>query len=229
MQYNFSFLTRNRQYPILPFAPLAKEKKQRQVFPAFSTSLQLVTRGAPTGGICTKTYGFDLIHYQISSHNRMFLYKNPYHPNRVPVPACGDFPGRPWEFSPVCLIMVLFGNPATPFPYRYIFSWPPFARFSLDNDAIKWHHTIMKLKHHRTLEIIFSHPASTKVRWRDIEALFRELGANITEREGSRVGVSLFGVCRVFHRPHPSPDTDKGTLASIRKWLEENGVKPWWM
>ena len=26
------------------------------------------------------------------------------------------------------------------------------------------------------------------------------------------------------HRPHPSPNTDKGAIASIRKWLQENGV-----
>lgn len=57
-------------------------------------------------------------------------------------------------------------------------------------------------------------------------ALFRELGAEITEREGSLVGVRLFGDRRVFHRPHPSPDTDKGAVTSIRKWLEDNGVKP---
>jgi len=31
---------------------------------------------------------------------------------------------------------------------------------------------------------------------------------------------------RVFHRPHPSPDTDKGAVASIRKWLEQHGVEP---
>ena len=36
----------------------------------------------------------------------------------------------------------------------------------------------------------------------------------------------LFGVVKVFHRPHPSPDTDKGAVSSIRKWLEENGVIP---
>jgi hypothetical protein len=30
----------------------------------------------------------------------------------------------------------------------------------------------------------------------------------------------------VFHRPHPSPATDKGAVASIRKWLKENGVEP---
>jgi len=84
----------------------------------------------------------------------------------------------------------------------------------------------MTRKHRKTLESIFAHSPSAKVKWRDIEALFRELGAEVTEREGSRVGVRLFGERRVFHRPHPSPDADKGAVASIRKWFEKNGVKP---
>ena len=53
-----------------------------------------------------------------------------------------------------------------------------------------------------------------------------DLGANVSEREGSRIGVKLFGEVRVFHRPHPSPDTDKGAVESIRKWLKDNGVQP---
>ena len=52
------------------------------------------------------------------------------------------------------------------------------------------------------------------------------LGANVSERAGSRVAVVTFGEVRVFHRPHPSPDTDKGAVASIRRWLEANEVKP---
>ena len=60
----------------------------------------------------------------------------------------------------------------------------------------------------------------------EIEALFVALGAEVSEREGSRIGVYLFDQVRVFHRPHPAPDTDKGAVASIRKWLEENGVTP---
>jgi hypothetical protein len=40
------------------------------------------------------------------------------------------------------------------------------------------------------------------------------------------VEVFLFGVVRVFHRSHPLPDTDKGAVVAIRKWLEENRVKP---
>ncbi len=98
--------------------------------------------------------------------------------------------------------------------------------FSLDNDAITWHHASMKRKHCRILELIFAHPLSANVKWRDIESLFCELGAEVTEREGSRVGVRLFGERKVFHRPHPSPDADKGAVASIRQWFEKNGVKP---
>ena len=87
-------------------------------------------------------------------------------------------------------------------------------------------HSLIKRKHKKTLVVLFLHPPSANLKWNDIEGLFRELGAEITEREGSRVGVRLFGERRVFHRPHPSPDTDKGAVASIRKWLEENGVRP---
>jgi hypothetical protein len=81
-------------------------------------------------------------------------------------------------------------------------------------------------KHRGTLSAIFAHPVSGGIRWRDVEALLLSLGAEIEEHAGSRVGVVLFGEVRVFHRPHPSPDTDKGAVASLRKWLESHGVKP---
>lgn len=84
----------------------------------------------------------------------------------------------------------------------------------------------MKRKHQRTLELIFSRPVSGSLPWRDIEALFLELGGEISESAGSRVAVVLFGQVRVFHRPHPSLDTDKGAVASIRNWLDEHGVQP---
>lgn len=84
----------------------------------------------------------------------------------------------------------------------------------------------MKRKHQATLERIFARPVSGNVKWREVEALLLELGADIAEAEGSRITVVLFGTVRVFHRPHPRPDTDKGALASVRKWLEENGVTP---
>lgn len=84
----------------------------------------------------------------------------------------------------------------------------------------------MKRKHQRVLDLIVARPTSGNIPWRDIEALLGELGAQISERAGSRVAVVLFGEVRVFHRPHPSPDTDKGAVASVRKWLEQHGVEP---
>ena len=84
----------------------------------------------------------------------------------------------------------------------------------------------MKRKHAKTLEVIFSRPVSANIDWRDIEALFVALGAEVSEREGSRIGVFLFGEIRVFHRPHPTPTTDKGAVASIRNWLKDHGVVP---
>jgi hypothetical protein len=74
--------------------------------------------------------------------------------------------------------------------------------------------------------LIFTRPVSANIQWRDIEALLIDLGAELSEREGSRIGVYLFGEVRVFHRPHPSPDTDKGAINSIRNWLKANNISP---
>ena len=84
----------------------------------------------------------------------------------------------------------------------------------------------MKRKHRKTLELIFNRPVSGSIKWADIEAMFVALDAEVSEREGSRVAVFLFNEVKVFHRPHPKPDTDKGAASSIRKWLESHGVTP---
>lgn len=84
----------------------------------------------------------------------------------------------------------------------------------------------MRSKSRRTLDLIFSRPTPAGVKWGDVVALINELGGELSEREGSRVAVYLFNQVKVLHRPHPSPEVDKGAVASIRKWLEDNGVKP---
>ena len=59
----------------------------------------------------------------------------------------------------------------------------------------------MKKRHRATLELIFTRPVNGSIHWADVEALFVALGAEVSEREGSRVGVFLFGEVRVFYRP----------------------------
>lgn len=116
-------------------------------------------------------------------------------------------------------------NAAAPCPVAAVKlpSRPPCFMMVLNISAILF---FMKKKHQRTIAQIFRRPVSGGIKWADIESLFIELGAEIQEREGSRIAIILFGQVKVFHRPHPSPDTDKGAVASVRKWLEENGVKP---
>ena len=84
----------------------------------------------------------------------------------------------------------------------------------------------LKRRHRGTLRQIYQRPTSANIPWKDIESLFKALGADVSERAGSRVAVVLFDEVRVFHRPHPSPNTDKGAVASIRKWFEHYEVKP---
>ena len=84
----------------------------------------------------------------------------------------------------------------------------------------------MNKKHRKTLESIFKKPVQSNVRWNDIEVLFESLGAEISEGRGSRVRIALNGIRAVFHRPHPKRETDKGALKSIRRFLENTGVRP---
>jgi hypothetical protein len=87
-------------------------------------------------------------------------------------------------------------------------------------------HTV-KRKNAKTLALLFHRPVSANVQFSDVVSLMSELGAKIeANREGSRVGVVLFGEVRVLHKPHPTPNMDKGAVAAVRDWLEQHGVTP---
>jgi hypothetical protein len=81
-------------------------------------------------------------------------------------------------------------------------------------------------KHRKTLEAIFEKPERANIAWRDIEALFIALGAEVTEGSGSRVRVALNNVRAIFHRPHPRKEANKAIVKSVRRFLEAAGVKP---
>ena len=84
----------------------------------------------------------------------------------------------------------------------------------------------MNQKHRRTLEAVYEEPVRSNIPWRDIEAMLKATGGEITEGEGSRIRVALHGVRAVFHRPHPQKETDKGAVRSVRRFLTEAGVTP---
>lgn len=84
----------------------------------------------------------------------------------------------------------------------------------------------MNRKQQRTLEAIFSTPVRASINWKDIESLFNALGAKIEEGRGWRVRILLNEEEALFHRPHPEKETDKGAVVSVRRFLENAGVKP---
>jgi HicA toxin of bacterial toxin-antitoxin, len=85
---------------------------------------------------------------------------------------------------------------------------------------------MLRKKHQKVLEDLFSKPVKSGVIWNDIEALLIALGAEISEGNGSRVRIALNGCRAVFHRPHPEKETDKGAVVSMRRFLNEAGVSP---
>lgn len=50
-------------------------------------------------------------------------------------------------------------------------------------------------------------------------------GRGIFEGKGSRVRIILNGRVGVFHRPHPQKETDRGAVASMRRFLREAGIE----
>jgi hypothetical protein len=84
----------------------------------------------------------------------------------------------------------------------------------------------MNKKQRQTLDKIFEKPDRSDISWVNIESLFIALGADISEGRGSRVRVALNDIRAVFHRPHPEKVTNKGAVKSVRRFLQEAGVKP---
>ncbi|MDZ7792610.1 MAG: type II toxin-antitoxin system HicA family toxin [Spirochaetia bacterium] len=81
-------------------------------------------------------------------------------------------------------------------------------------------------KHWKILEAIFTNPPPSNIMWNDIESLLLALGAELSEGSGSRIRVKLNKRRAVFHRPHPQKGTDKGSVKSMKRFLEQAGVKP---
>ena len=84
----------------------------------------------------------------------------------------------------------------------------------------------MNNKQKKTLKAIFSNSVSPSIAWKDIEKLLIAAGCNIEEGRGSRVRIINGDIFAVFHRPHPSKETDRGAVVSVREYLTKIGVKP---
>ena len=81
-------------------------------------------------------------------------------------------------------------------------------------------------KQRKTLQAIHAKPTSASIVFSQIEALVVALGGAVTEREGSRVKISLLGENWHCHRPHPGKEAKRYQVEEARELLERAGVKP---
>jgi hypothetical protein len=85
---------------------------------------------------------------------------------------------------------------------------------------------VVNARHRKTLRAIFAKPTSASILFSQIEALVLALGGSVTEREGSRVKISLMGEQWHCHRPHPGKEARRYQVEEARELLERVGVKP---
>ena len=84
----------------------------------------------------------------------------------------------------------------------------------------------MNAKHRKTIQAIFARPTSATIVFSQIEALFVGLGGTVTEREGSRIKITLQDEKWHCHRPHPGKEAKRYQVEEARELLERLGIKP---
>lgn len=82
----------------------------------------------------------------------------------------------------------------------------------------------MNHRQRQTLHSLFAHPISGNIAMSDVEALLAHLGAEIDNRNKSRIGVTLKGHTALFHMPHHHLPKDE--VVQLRKFVEACGIDP---
>ena len=84
----------------------------------------------------------------------------------------------------------------------------------------------MSTKRRRTLARIHHRPPPADLGWQDVVGTLEYYGVEVTEREGSRVGLKKGEERIIVHRPHPGSVTGRETVRDIAAFLAAAGVIP---
>ncbi len=82
----------------------------------------------------------------------------------------------------------------------------------------------MNHRHRKVLHSLFEHPTNGNISAKDVQAVLRELGAEIEERHGNRYAVSLKGHTVLFHHAHHELPNDG--VMQVRGFLKDCDVDP---
>ena len=82
----------------------------------------------------------------------------------------------------------------------------------------------MNHKHRKILHAIFAHPVSNNIAFKDVVSVFEELGAEVDNKTGNRIGVTLNGhSAAVSHAARALPREE---VMEVKKFLVACGVVP---
>jgi hypothetical protein len=84
----------------------------------------------------------------------------------------------------------------------------------------------MNKRQRKTLEAIFASPPPKTLPFSEMESLFRAIGCDVIEGDGSRVAFKLRGVRVAFHRPHPRKEAQEYQVRVAREFFETLGIRP---
>ncbi len=82
----------------------------------------------------------------------------------------------------------------------------------------------MNHRHRKVVHAIFAHPIPANLDFREVESTLKELGADIEDRTGSRIAVTMKGHTVLFH--HANHSVPKDEVVQIRRFLIDCGVAP---
>jgi len=82
----------------------------------------------------------------------------------------------------------------------------------------------MNHHHRKTLHALFAHPISANIDFKKVIHLLEEIGADVDNKTGNRIGVTLNGHSVAF--PHAHHSLPKDEVAQVRKFLEACGITP---
>ena len=83
----------------------------------------------------------------------------------------------------------------------------------------------LRRRHRRTLERMRSVPTPADIRWAEIESLLLALDAELEERAGSRVAISIGDETVVMHKPHPRPVMQRPAVRRLVRFIERTGAE----
>ena len=82
----------------------------------------------------------------------------------------------------------------------------------------------MNHRHRKVLQALFAHPVSHNIDFKDVVSVLEELGAEIDNKSGNRIGVKLNGHSAAFSHAHHDLPIEE--VMQFKKFLTACGVDP---